>query len=350
MKKPTLGWQSWSPPYAAWHGFPRWDYSPHKSILNHHNLKSRRKLKSKIIYWCSWYAHDTKINDSIINKTLSIIKDYKLSFTHILIDDGWTARGDWLKPDPTKFPDLKNTIDSIHQHKLKAGIWFSPFLADSSSDLYQSHPDWFVKHKNKPVQGLKTMPIWESLIPQRYLLNFDLSEVKSYTKKYLKLAVEKWGVDLIKLDFLYAPYFDPNHKTPTIPTLHLTWLLSYLKNTYPHIETVACGAPFEESSNLVDVIRVSKDTALPPFVPKIINRIVYQARVNMLKKTLMADIPPQLNLDPDVRMFDLDTTQTSQFWDTIQTPVLGVGDSLLKLSDENIMRLKLWLQNLSSRS
>jgi hypothetical protein len=191
------------------------------------------------------------------------------------------------------------------------------------------------------------MPIWESLIPQRYLLNFDLPEVKSYTKKYLKLAVEKWGVDLIKLDFLYAPYFDPNHNSPNIPTLHLTWLLSYIKKTYPHIETVACGAPFEESSNLVDVIRVSKDTALPPFVPNIINKIVYQSRINMLKETLKADLPDELNLDPDVRMFDLDTPRTSLFWDTIQTPVVGVGDNLLKLSDENIM---LWLQNLSSRS
>ena len=350
MQKPTLGWQSWSPPYPTWHGFPRWDYSPYTTDLDHSNLKSRRALKSKIIYWCSWYGHDTKINDSIIKKTLSLIQKYELSFTHILIDDGWTTRGDWLSPDPTKFPDLKQTIDDIHEYKLKAGLWFSPFLADSGSDLYQSQPDWFVKHKNKPVQGLKTMPVWESLIPQRYLLNFDLPEVKNYTKKYLKQAVEKWGVDLIKLDFLYAPYFDPNHDSPIVPTSHLTWLLSYIKDEYPKVETIACGAPFKESSELVDVIRVSKDTALPPFVPTFINRLVYYGRVNMLKETLLADLPPKLNLDPDVRMFSLDSPQTAKFWDTIQTPVIGVGDNLLKLSDSQLNQLKIWLKHLSSQS
>ena len=350
MQKPTLGWQSWSPPYSVWHGFPSWDYSPFKTELDHNNLKSRRSLKSKILYWCSWYAHDTKINDSIIKKTLGIIKDCQLSFTHILIDDGWTTRGDWLIPDPIKFPDFKKTIDSIHEHNLKVGLWYSPFLADSFSSLYKTHPNWFVKYKNKPVQGLKTMPIWESLIPQRYLLNFDLPEVKNYTKKYLKLAVEKWGVDLIKLDFLYAPYFDPNQNTSSRPTLHLTWLLEYIKHTYPNVTTIACGAPFMESGNLVDVIRVSKDTALPPFVPTIINRLVYQSRINMLRETLKADLPPQLNLDPDVRMFGLDTPQTSHFWDTIQTPVMGVGDNLLLLDNDKLKRLNLWLQNHSSRS
>lgn len=350
MQKPTLGWQSWSPPYSAWHGFPRWDYSPFKTKLDHKSLKSRRNLKSKILYWCSWYAHDTNISDQIIRKTLSIIQANHLAFTHLLIDDGWTARGDWLQPDPTKFPNLKKTIDLIHQHHLKAGLWFSPFLADSSSQLYRSHPEWFVKHKNKPVQGLKTMPIWESLIPQRYLLDFNLPEVRNYTQQYLKLAIESWGIDLIKLDFLYAPYFDPNHNTPTIASSHLKWLLNRVKNRYPHVETIACGAPFKESSHLVDAIRVSKDTALPPFVPSIINRLVYISRINMLKETLKSDIPPTLNLDPDVRMFSLDTSQTAQFWDTIRTPVVGVGDNLLNLTPPQLKKMAIWLKNLSSQS
>lgn len=197
-------------------------------MLDHKNLKSRRRLKSKILYWCSWYAHDTKINDSTIKKTLEIIKNYKLPFTHIIIDDGWTARGDWLIPNPIKFLNLKKTISYIHQRKLKVELWFSPFLADSNSELYRTHPDWFVKHKNKPIQGLKTMPIWESLIPQRYLLNFDLSEVKNYTQQYLKLAIKNWGVDMLKLDFLYAPYFDPNHNTPTVTSRHLKRILPCL--------------------------------------------------------------------------------------------------------------------------
>ncbi|GAB4026472.1 MAG: hypothetical protein Fur0011_2290 [Candidatus Microgenomates bacterium] len=70
----------------------------------------------------------------------------------------------------------------------------------------------------------------------------------------------------------------------------------------------------------------------------------------MLKETLKSDIPPKLNLDPDVRMFSLDTPQTAQFWDTIQTPVVGVGDNLLNLTQPQLTKMAIWLKNLSSQS
>lgn len=350
MQKPSFGWQSWSPPYQTWHGLPRWDYSPFPHHFDQQTLKSSRVIKHKIIYWCSWYAHATNIDDQVIRKTVEVIRKNKLPITHLLIDDGWTTWGDWLSPDPTKFSDFKWTIRHIHKAGYKVGLWFSPFLADKTSKLYQSHPEWFIKYKKRHIQGLKTMPIWESLMPQRYLLDFSLPEVQRFTKQYLKQAVLDWGVDLLKLDFLYAPYFDPNHLTPHIPASHLNWLLAYLKNNYPSVQTIACGAPFQDSSALVDAIRVSKDTALPPYIPNFINKIVYLSRVKMLQETLKSNLPPMLNLDPDVRMFNLDSAPTSKFWDTIQTPVVGIGDDLLKLNRLNVRKAKIWLKNLSSQS
>lgn len=350
MQKPTLGWQSWSPPYQTWHGLPRWDYSPFPHDFDQKKLKSSRPIKRKIIYWCSWYAHATHINDQIIAQTTQLIKRNKLPISHLLIDDGWTTWGDWLYPDPVKFPDLKTTIKRIHQSGYKVGLWFSPFLAGSSSMLYKNHPEWFVKYRNRPVQGLKVMPVWESILPKRYLLNFSLPEVQSYTKEYLKQTIEFWGIDLLKLDFLYAPYFNPNHSSHHIPAKHLKWLLTYIKKQYPKVQTIACGAPFKESSSLVDVIRVSKDTALPPYVPNVINRFIYNNRIKMLKETLKSELPPLLNLDPDVRMFNLDTLQTNCFWDTIQTPVIGIGDNLLSLNNQQIDNVKIWLKNRFSQS
>lgn len=350
MQKPTIGWQSWSPPYQTWHKLPRWDYSPFPQITNQSRLKSSRPLNNKIAYWCSWYAHGADINDQIITRTIKVIQKNVLPVSHLIIDDGWTTWGDWQHPSPTKFPDFKSTIKRIHRAGYKVGLWLSPFLADSTSMLYKNHPEWFVKYKNWPVQGLKVMPIWESMLPQKYLLNFSLPEVQSYTKEYLKLAIEFWGVDLLKLDFLYAPYFNPNHTSHHIPAKHLKWLLSYVKKQYPQVQTIACGAPFQESSSLVDVIRVSKDTTLPPFVPRFINRLIYVSRVKMLKETLKSDLPPLLNLDPDVRMFNLDTLQTNSFWDTIQTPVIGIGDNLLSLNNKQINNIKIWLKNRFSQS
>lgn len=349
MQKPTLGWQSWSPPYQTWHKLPRWDYSPFPHNLKQSKLKSSGPLKSKIFYWCSWYAHATNINDQIIARTTEVIKKNVLPLSHLIIDDGWTTWGDWLHPDPVKFPDFKKTVQQIHLSGYKVGLWISPFLADSSSMLYKTHPEWFVKYNNRPIQGMKIMPLWESLIPQKYLLNFSLSKVQNYTKSYLKIAIVDWGIDLLKLDFLYAPYFNPNHSSHHVPAMQIKWLLSYVKKQYPKVQTIACGAPFQESSSLVDMIRVSKDTALPPYVPSIINRFIYNNRIKLLKETLKSELPPLLNLDPDVRMFHLDSPQTRNFWDTIQTPVVGIGDNLLELSNKNINSIQVWLKNLSSQ-
>jgi alpha-galactosidase len=141
MKSPSLGWQSWSPPYPKWHGYPRWDYSPFPDNTNHLHLSSRRRLHYPIIYWCSWYAYDTKINDELIRQTVSTVVQNRLPFTHILIDDGWTTRGDWLTPDQTKFPNFKSTITTT---KIKSRTLVLPFLADSFTA--KNYPDWLVSY------------------------------------------------------------------------------------------------------------------------------------------------------------------------------------------------------------
>ncbi len=345
-QKPSLGWQSWSPPFPAWHGYPKWDYSPFQtqSIFGSDNVNP--KTSTNLRYWCSWYAYGWDITDEKIRKTIKIIKDHSLPFTHILIDDGWTTWGDWHNPDLNRFPDLAETIKHISKNKLKAGLWFAPFLASSKSKVYTQHPDWFVKYNNKPVQGLKTMPIWEKLLPKQYLLNFELPEVKKYITDFIDLAISKWGINLLKLDFLYAPYFNPILKSDIVPHDQIVWLLKYIKSKYSQVQVVACGAPFAPTIGNSDVIRISKDTALPPISPKIINKMVYSKRVRLLssKMSLLktyGDFPA----DPDVRMFSLDNMYTISIWDTIATNILGVGDDLSKLSSLQLNKVKTWLTN-----
>lgn len=350
MQKPSIGWQSWSPPFPSWHGFPRWDYSPFKLTALKPPFRATPGRQAKIRYWCSWYAYGWNINERKILETIEAIKKHDLPFTHLLIDDGWTAWGDWHTPNPTRFPNMTSTIKKIKTEKLKAGLWFAPFLASSKSQLYKAHPDWFVKYRGKAVQGLKTMPIWESLLPKKYLLDLDRPIVKKYLTDFVNLAITKWKVDLLKLDFLYAVYFNPHHQSDHLAHDQVTWLLSYIKRKYPHVEVVACGAPFASSIGLVDAIRISKDTAFPPVVPKLLNQLTYRSRTKMLSQKMRAsDLPPSIGLDPDVRMFTLDSHATSSIWDTISTNILGVGDKLVALPLSKISKLKLWLTNHNSQ-
>lgn len=350
MQKPSIGWQSWSPPFPAWHGFPRWDYSPFPSKTLPSASRVTSTSLTKIRYWCSWYAYGWNINEHKILETVEVIKKHKLPFTHLLMDDGWTTWGDWHTPDPTRFTAIKSTIKQIKISKLKTGLWLAPFLASSKSQLYRSHPDWFIHYRGKPVQGLKTMPIWESLLPKQYLLDLKLPAVKKYLTDFVDLAITKWKVDLLKLDFLYAPYFNPHLTHDHRAHNQVSWLLTYIKRTYPTVEVIACGAPFSSSVGIVDAIRISKDTALPPVVPHFLNQLVYRSRVNMLSQKLKAaDLPLRVGIDPDVRMFSLDSRATSTNWDTISTNILGVGDKLVTLPVSKITKLKLWLTRHNSQ-
>lgn len=342
-KSPTLGWQSWSPPFPAWHGFPRWDYSPFP-LRKIPTSKIKSSFKEPIRYWCSWYAYGWDINNRKITQTLQFIKKNRLNFTHILIDDGWTSWGDWSDPNLARFPNMGNTIQAIHNNGLKAGLWFAPFLASKNSQLFQVHPDWFINYQDKPVQGLKTMPIWEWFLPQQYLLDLSHPKVKKYLTDFIDLAVKKWKIDLLKLDFLYAPYFNPHLNSDQVAHDQVSWILDYIKDNYPAVVTVACGTPFSPSSNRATAIRISKDTALPPLVPKLFNQIVYVDRVKMLAHKLIAATRyPNIIVDPDVRIFRLDTPTTNKIWSANKFLVTGIGDNLIKLDNLKIKELKYWL-------
>ena len=344
MQKPSLGWQSWSPPFPKWHGFPRWDYAP----INARSYKLPRLNPSTPIpairYWCSWYAYGWNIDHKKISETLKIIKKHRLPFTHIIIDDGWTTWGDWLTPNPARFPHFATTISQIRAHHLQVGLWFAPFLASKKSQLFKQHPDWFVRYRGQYIQGLKTMPIWEWFLPQQYLLDFKLPQVKKYIKDFMDYAVKNRSVTLLKLDFLSAPYFDPHHNNDKIAHNQITWLFRYIKKNYPSVQTIACGAPFAPTIGLANIIRISKDTALPPEFPHFLNKIVYTLRVKMLHHKITATNQLiRLSQDLDVRLFALDTLSTRTIWNSISTNILGVGDKLKKLLSSHVINLKTWL-------
>jgi hypothetical protein len=344
MKKPSLGWQSWSSPFPKWHGFPLWDYSPFAVRKLPKKIENKNALNIK--YWCSWYAYGWDITHQKIEATVKSIKKNGLSFTHIIIDDGWTTWGDWHTPTQERFPDLKKTIKTIQASGLKTGLWFAPFLASKDSKLFQDKPEWFLRSNGKPIRGLKIFPWLDWFLPHEYLLNLELKPVKKYLADFVDKAVNEWRVDLLKLDFLYAPYFNPLHKSDRLPHKQVEWIFKYIQTKHPHVITIACGAPFAPTINLASSIRISQDTALPPIIPAAINKWLYRSRIRVLKLKLQATtLFKNLNIDPDVRMFALDNHITSAFWNKSLRNIQGIGDNLTQLSKSNLALLKKWLKN-----
>jgi alpha-galactosidase len=150
---------------------------------------------------------------------------------------------------------MKFLADEIHKRGLLAGIWLAPFAAERKSRVYKEHPEWLVRNRNgRPVISC---PVWSFAAT----LNFEIPECRAYIVKMLKNAVENWGYDLLKLDFLYAACLTPrNGKTRGMLMREAMELAREAAGEKTYI--LGCGVPLASAFGIVDACRVSCDVAL----------------------------------------------------------------------------------------
>ena len=79
-----------------------------------------------------------------------------------VMDDGWfgdkyprkddsSSLGDWVV-DSNKLPDgIQGLLDDAARHGIKFGIWIEPEMANTTSELYEAHPDWVIKAPNRDL-------------------------------------------------------------------------------------------------------------------------------------------------------------------------------------------------------
>lgn len=306
--------------------------------------------KQKITGWNSWTAFGFDISEEkIIGQADWIQKNQKqLPLEYLMIDDGWTRWGDWLAPDAKKFPSgLKHVVQEIKKRNLKPGIWLAPFLVEEKSQLFQKHQLWLAKHKDGPIDGLRMVPILEVFsvfVPEigRYLIDFKKPEVWDYLFKSIDYLVEELGFELVKLDFLFSPYFYPDI-SPKEASDAIRKLLAYIKEKYPNVFTIACGCPLSDAIGLVDALRIGPDTLVVPFFSDFtfpVNRWkVKKIRENVSKRKWTEKF---WLLDPDVfvcrRNIGLGEKDVLSLQHSIKIAngLIFLGDDLTKLSQIEI--------------
>lgn len=309
-------WQSWSPVRPNYFHWPIRDYSPVPQIAPENQKPVGFKLKPPISGWCSWYAFGGNINNERLLSTAKKLKSKYSSLQYFLIDDGWCRWGDWNSPDQTKFPDFSQTLANVTQTGFQIGLWFAPFLIDPKSAIVTAHSDWLVRNKNGAlVNGWQVFP-FDNFFSKKYLLDFSKAPAKKYIYDSISRAIREWHVSLLKLDFLYAPYFDPSISDDLLPTKYLTELFVHLKEKFPQIYLMASGCPFKPARYLADSIRISKDISWPQLNRfPIINRLLRLHRFHLLKGKNTALIGNQkyFHFDPDVYSPDLPGSYYQQF-------------------------------------
>lgn len=310
----SFPWQSWSllPEIPLF--FPSTQCPVKKEVpKTYQHLSHSHK---KITGWCSWYAFGTQINEALIlDQAIKCRKQKKLC-EYILIDDGWCSTGDWLQPNNEKFSrGIKRVQSKLAVQKFKTGLWMAPFFADINSKVAVQHPDWFIKNKNgKPKLGMSLVVGDQHLGLGKVMLDIRISEAKRYLYRCIKTMLNDWQVSLLKLDFLYAPYFYPGLENTQIPDALLQELFLYIKRICPDCYVMASGCPFEPVKYLTDSIRIGIDTTPVWFysIP-LLSKCHARYAVWLLDRKLSifqeAGYDKYFNYDPDVIV-----TDSSRIW------------------------------------
>lgn len=206
--------------------------------------------------YTTWYNYYTGVTEKIVERDLNAISELDTNVDIFQIDDGYERTvGDWLEPDAKKFPKgMKVIADNIHQHKMKAGLWLAPFAVTPKSHIYKRHSDWLVRDKNGKAHFASHN--WGGF----YALDIYNNEVRAYIRKVFDTVLNKWGYDMVKLDFLYACCIIPIHNKRRGQIM--CDAMDFLRECCGDKIILGCGVPLAPAFGKVDFCRIGADVGL----------------------------------------------------------------------------------------
>lgn len=141
--------------------------------------------------YSTWYSFHQNLDVPAILAELKSARD--LGMTAVIVDDGWQTldsnrgyayTGDW---QPQRIPQMKEFVEDVHALDMKFLLWYSlPFVGEKS--------DNFSRFKGKYLR------YWES--QGTYVLDPRYPEVREFIIQTYESALNQWGLDGFKLDFL----------------------------------------------------------------------------------------------------------------------------------------------------
>lgn len=212
-----------------------------------------------LVGYTSWYNRYDQITDKTITEDLEGCSKVLKPGDLFQIDDGWQKSvGDW-EANRSRFPrGMKASVEDIHDKGYLAGLWLAPFSAQISSSIVRNHHDWLLRHDGSPwYAGCN----WGGF----FSLDIDNREVQDYLRRVFDRIFNRWGFDLVKLDFLYsaAPW----------ETVRGSYLgesrggrmcraMDYLREWCGDGLILGCGVPLGPAFGKVDYCRIGCDASL----------------------------------------------------------------------------------------
>lgn len=234
------------------------DHLAAQLVANHPPLR----FPSPPTGWCSWYCFGPRVTAKQVLDNLDFIAKHTPGLRYVQIDDGYQpAMGDWLETGAAFGGNVQGVLKQIRERGFEPAIWVAPFVAEEKSNVFQQHPDWFVKDSDgKPLRSDRvTFGGWRR--GPWYVLDGTHPEVQRHFEKFFRTMKREWGCTYFKLDANFwgaihgGRFHDPRATRIEAYRSGMAAILRGVENSF----VLGCNHPIWPSLGLIHGSRSSND-------------------------------------------------------------------------------------------
>ncbi|MEV3831713.1 alpha-galactosidase [Aeromonas allosaccharophila] len=221
------------------------------------------KVSDRPSGWCSWYHYYADVSATDIRENLQVRAERFPALRYVQIDDGYQAKmGDWLTPSAKFEQGVASLAAEIKQAGCEPALWVAPFIAEPSSQVFQDHPDWFVKGDDGLPLPSERVTYGGWRCTPWYVLDGTHPEVQAHLEQVFRTLREQWGIHYFKLDANFwgaihgGRFHDP---AATRVEAYRRGMAAILRGAGEGAFLLGCNAPIWPSLGLVHGMRVSDD-------------------------------------------------------------------------------------------
>ena len=211
-----------------------------------------RGMKTGDILLNSWEGIYLDITEEKIIKMMDDIAAFGGEL--FVMDDGWfgdkyprkkddSSLGDWVV-DKNKLPNgIKALTDAARQRKIKFGIWIEPEMTNTTSELYEQHPDWVLQTKGRQLKLGRggTQIVLDMANPK--VQDFVFKVVDDLMTHYPEISYIKWDANASIQN--YGSLYLPKSKQNNLSIEYHRGLIKTLKRIrekYPDLVIQDCAS------------------------------------------------------------------------------------------------------------
>ena len=212
--------------------------------------------KTRPVLLNSWEGSYFSFTEKVLHDMMDGVKE--MGGELFVLDDGWFGKGkyarndknrdkvglgDWVE-DPEHIPNGLVALNAeANRRGLKFGFWVEPEMVNTNSWLYEAHPDWVIREKNRPLNvgrgGSQTVLDFSNPAVRDNIFG----QLDALYSKIPGLAYIKWDANA---DFynIGSTYLDAAHQAnlPFDYTKGVYDVLARCRAKYPEIDIQACSS------------------------------------------------------------------------------------------------------------